>query len=97
MQRRAILGDDYSLGACLLATQIHVSANPSTMLRPNSNFRVDGREASLEKIAHKLAAEFPSVSQAGKKHCRTPAWFRKNLADRLLQAVGVSLPGPVDR
>ena len=36
----------------------------------------------------------PSASQAGRKHCRTPVRFRKNLAGRLLYAIGVSLaPG----
>jgi hypothetical protein len=37
---------------------------------------------------------FPSDSRARRRHCHTPVWFRKNIVDRLVQAVGVRLiPG----
>src|SRR6266576_2040704 len=51
------------------------------------NSRLKGLLAGWRPSSH-------SASQAPRKHCRMPVWFRKNIADKLFQPVRVSLiPG----
>jgi len=70
----------------LVATQIHVSANPSTMLRPNANFRVDGWESFARRNCAQAGGR---ISQAllrlatGPVVCRCGS--RKNSAAKQIQ------------
>src|SRR5215469_18880683 len=42
---------------------------------------------------------FPSDSRAGRRHCHTPVWFRKNLADKVTVAddAGLGRSEPYNR